>query len=117
MVKIYTFSDKRPDFITLQNEYFKKFLRDKDYEFIVCNNGSNETLSNQIIQTCLDNKLKCLEVDKDFTDPAKACEVPINSCLKKYIRNNDVEEISVIIDSDIFYLLLSASKIIYLIMI
>jgi hypothetical protein len=43
-----------------------------------------------------------LDVDKDFTDPATACEVPINSCIKKYIRNDASDNISVIIDSDIF---------------
>src|SRR4051812_20151878 len=102
MVKIYTFSDRRPDFITLQNKYFKKFLRDEDYALIVCNNASSDVLSNKIIETCAIENLQCLEADKDFTDPAKACEVPINSCLKKYIRNDSPENLSVVIDSDIF---------------
>jgi hypothetical protein len=102
MVKIYTFSDKRPDFISLQYEYFQKFLKDEHYEFIVCNNGSSSSLSHQIEEACAKNNLTCVEIDKDFTDPATACAVPINSALHKYIRNDDPENLSVIIDSDIF---------------
>ncbi len=102
MIKIYTFSDKRPDFISLQNKYFQKFLKDEEYEFIVCNNSSTATLSQQILKICADNNLQCLEVDKDFTDSATACEAPINSCIKRYISFDTSENISVIIDSDIF---------------
>jgi hypothetical protein len=102
MVKIYTISDKRPDFITLQNKYFKRFIQDKAYEFIVCNNASSNSLSAEILKACEDDDLQCLEVDKDFTDPATACEVPTNSCIRKYIAHDASENISVIIDSDIF---------------
>lgn len=101
MVKIYTFSDKRPDFIALQNNSFKCWLQDDQHEFIVCNNASSDALNNQIKKACADNDLQCLEVDKDFSDAATACEVPIKSCIDRYIRNSDAD-ISVIIDSDIF---------------
>lgn len=102
MIKIYTVSDKRPDFIRLQKEGFENYLYDKNYEFIVCNNGSSDQLRNDIHNICEELSIKVLFVEGIYTDGATATQVPIQYCLKHYISKDSKENITVIIDSDIF---------------
>ena len=102
MVKIYTISDKRPDFIKLQHEGFVKYLQDTNYEFIVCNNGSKPELREEIESICSELKIKTLYVKGEEADGAIATQVPLQYCFKNYILNDSKEDISVIIDSDIF---------------
>ena len=42
-IKIYTFSDKRPDFIKFQKETIAKFLKD-DYEYLTSREAIIDTL-------------------------------------------------------------------------
>jgi hypothetical protein len=100
-VKIYTFSDKAPYFITWQAKLFNDFLKD-DYEFIVMNNSSNSQLDIDIKNHCNANAIKCIDVEnKDFSTAVYACSSPIQECIDKYI-SNDKDNISVILDSDLF---------------
>ncbi|MBY0476809.1 MAG: hypothetical protein K2Q24_04120 [Chitinophagaceae bacterium] len=102
MINIYTVSDKRPDFISLQYNGFKKFLKDKDYKFIVCNNGSTSELRNEIADICNKLGLTSVYVEGNYENGAIATQVPLIYCLKNYIRHDPKEDMTVIIDSDIF---------------
>lgn len=102
MIRIYTVSDKRPDFIRLQYFGFKNFLKDKDYQLIVCNNGSTPELRKQIESICEELEITSLFVEGEYLNGAIATQVPLIYCLKNYISKDDKKDITVIIDSDIF---------------
>lgn len=102
MVRIYTVSDKRPDFIELQYEGFQNYLQDKEFEYIVCNNGSTEDLRLEIEKICQKLSIKTLFVEGDYLNGAIATQVPLIYCIKNYILNDDKDDITVILDSDIF---------------
>ena len=59
MINIYTFADKRPDFIQLQFESLKKFISN-NFEYHVFNNASNPNLESQINSICQQLKIKVL---------------------------------------------------------
>lgn len=104
-VKIYTFPDKRPDFIKFQKQTIDKFLKD-DYEYIIVNNGSSNLLRKEIFDICLHNNIKHIYVENpDHRDPNIATAYPINQILDKYIKlEKENETISVIMDSDMFFI-------------
>jgi hypothetical protein len=54
-VKIYTYPDKRPDFILRQKKSLEFFLKD-DFEYIIMNNGSSPELRGEIEKICIKNK-------------------------------------------------------------
>lgn len=67
MIKIYSFYNKRSDFLDLQISSFQKHLRDQ-YEFIVFNNSSfdpNRVEYNKIKQACQKNNIQCIDIEKD----------------------------------------------------
>lgn len=101
MIKIYTFADKRPDFINYQEKLFKKFI-DEKYEYIVVNAASNNFLKQEIHKICKNLNLTELSYPiLNQTDPTTACSAPIQWCWNNYM-SIDTENISVIIDSDMF---------------
>lgn len=103
MIKIYTFADKRPDFIYKQKILFEKFVEDK-FEFIIVNAASNLELKKIINQVCEKLNLNVLNFPVlNVFSPKPACSKPIQWCWDNYI-SNDNDNISVIIDSDIFML-------------
>ena len=104
-VKIYTFPDKRPDFIKFQKKTIDKFLKD-DYEYIIVNNGSSDVLRKEIHDICIDNGINHIYVENpNHMDPNIACAYPINQILDKYIKlEKESNTISVIIDSDMFFI-------------
>lgn len=63
-VKIYTWTDKAPEFIYKQYETMQSFVRDKDWEFIVFNNTPITAWKRQrkIKQICKELRIKCLDV-------------------------------------------------------
>lgn len=125
MIKIYTFAHKRPDFIGLQLQSFKKNLED-EFEFIVYNNAkfdTDQSYYNQIHLECKVLNLKCVDVQHDlelenylfnlnsikicnhvgeYTDPCIACAYPLCWAWKHHlgIENEKI----VIIDSDMFFI-------------
>jgi len=65
-ITIYTIADKRPDFITVQHESLKKFLKD-DYELVVLNNALDSKSRREEISTiCKNLDIRCIEVKKDL---------------------------------------------------
>lgn len=116
MIKIYTLSDKRPDFIKLQYETIKKYVTD-DYEYIVINNAvDSEERSAEIDRVCeeigveslrvvLDPSMRVLDGITQFTgnrypNPNLACAYPTEWVWRNYMTKHD--DIVVNIDSDMF---------------
>lgn len=115
-IKIYTLSDKRPDFIPIQYKTVVDHIQD-DFEYIVLNNAvdsierSNEienicsTLDIKSIKVSLDDEYKFMNGEKHFENgkypnPNLACAYPIIWAWQKIITEDN--SISVIIDSDMF---------------
>lgn len=117
-ITIYTLADKRPDFIPIQFETFKKFIKD-EYEFIILNNAIDSKIRrNEIFKICEELNIKCIEVKKDkkfknigkqkailwkggYVNPNIACAYPIKWAWEEMCRYNQ-NKIFVIIDSDMF---------------
>lgn len=117
-VTIYTLADKRPDFIPVQYESFKKFLKD-DYEYIVINNAiGSKKRKNLIKKTCETLGIKQIEVKKDkrfktigkqkvfsmfgfYVNPNVAAAYPIKWIWEKFCSDN-TDRLAVLIDSDMF---------------
>jgi len=99
MINIYTFADKRPDFIELQSKTMKKFIKD-EFNLKVFDNSSTPHLSAEIHRACEKNEIEVLQTEKNHRTPNHACWVPINYCLRNHLKDND--DVTVIIDSDIF---------------
>jgi hypothetical protein len=101
-VTIYTYADKRADFIPLQKATFDAFVAE-DFEFIVYNNGSSPEFVRRIDEVCQDHGLTSIRVeDADHSDPNVACSYPIQWSFHSRIKRD--RDISVIIDSDLFLL-------------
>ena len=116
MIKIYTLSDKRPDFIKIQYETIKKYVTD-DYEYIVINNAvDSEERSDEIDRICeeigveslrvvLDPLMRTLNGEVQFTgnryvNANLACAYPTEWVWRNYMTKHD--DIVVNIDSDMF---------------
>ena len=129
MVKIYTFSHKRPDFLELQLKSFHKNIED-DFEFIVFNNAIFDHDKKNYIDIqgfCKTNNIKCIDIEKDeilineiynyqnnngpekvfnnenlYTNSGIACAYPLCFAWKHYISKTD--DLVCIIDSDMFFI-------------
>ncbi len=67
MIKIYTLSHKKPEFIEMQLKSFKRNLKD-EFEFIIFNNANfdiDKSNYNEINRICAENSLKCVPIQKD----------------------------------------------------
>ena len=93
MIKIYTYPDKRFDFIKLQFESLKQFCKD-EFELIIMNNGSSNERISQI-----ESEAKSLNLMHHFienpnhSDPTIACAYLINQTLNKFIKNRNLSVI------------------------
>lgn len=125
MIKIFTISHKRPDFLELQLKSFNKHI--KAFEFIVFNNATfdlNKKHYNEIHEWCNKNNIKCIDVIKDtelinnikktdsganifkhdgtYADAGYACTFSLEFAWKNYISK--LSEKICIIDSDMFFI-------------
>jgi len=93
MIKIYTFSHKRPDFIELQNKSFMKNVK-CDYEFIIFNNANfdiDKRQYNEIKNICKNNNLQCIDIEKDLdliVELERLESMPIFHGDKTYVNAN-----------------------------
>ena len=127
MIKIYTYSHNRPDFIEPQYNSIKKHIKD-DFEFIVFNNernggdpgsGYKPERIDQIYEVCEKLNIKCIRVELDpelqflngykqfegdsyVSGGSHACAYSFSWGWKHYISQDD--SISMIIDSDMFFI-------------
>lgn len=127
MIKIYTYSHNRPDFIEPQFNSIKKYVKD-DFEFIVFNNERNggdpgsgyepERIA-EIYRVCEELNIKCIRVELDpelqyingyqqfegdsyVNGGSHACAYSYSWGWKHYVSKDD--GISMIIDSDMFFI-------------
>lgn len=112
-ILIMTHSYNRPDFIEIQYQTFKKFLKD-DYEFMVFNDAPDENVCNQINQICAQYNLRCIRIPQHIhtypylyrlpretmNNPCVRCSNVVQYSLNEVGFNHD--DIVAIIDSDMF---------------
>jgi hypothetical protein len=115
-IKIYTLSDKRPDFINLQYETIKKHVTD-DFEYIVINNAVDsaertaeidsicESLGVESLKVILDPSMRVSHGEVNFTgdqyaNANLACSYPTQWAWINYMTKHD--DLVVNIDSDMF---------------
>lgn len=114
---IYTLADKRPDFIRVQYDSFKKYLKD-DYDYVIINNAiDSPSRQEEITKIAFQLDLKCIKVrfdanlvrvggrvaikDGKYTDGNLACAYPIKWAWRTICQSN-IERLVVFIDSDMF---------------
>lgn len=106
-VKIYTWSDKAPDFIERQFETIKKFVTDQNYEFIVFNNTpiTAQKRRKPIREICKRLGIKCLDVRfRSFVSgPSHITGWGIHWAYHRFMRW-DKDTIHVVLDSDMFFI-------------
>lgn len=115
-ITILTYAHKRPDFIEMQHETMKKYLK-CDFEFVVFNNAvDNIQQYSEIHAICKRLNIKCVDVVLDinmqvttgvtnfngnqYCTPNVACSYPIIWSFKNYITT---EKLVCILDSDMFF--------------
>jgi len=64
-VLIITHVHNRWDFIALQHETFKKFLRD-DYEYVVFNDAPDQEMMEEINSICACYNIRCIQVPQEI---------------------------------------------------
>lgn len=110
MIRIYTFADKRPDFISLQAACIRMFFpAGEEVKFTVFDNSSTPELSAEIHKACRNNSwvnyFPIPDNAKDHSNPNAACAVPLNWAWKYLISNNrhiGDGDTTIILDSDMF---------------
>jgi hypothetical protein len=101
MVKIYTVSYSRPDFIHLQFQQFQKYLED-EYSFTILNNAKDNREKQNISDACNQLGLECIVIDNTGYRADAAGLPALNYCIKNLVSKENPENVSVIIDSDVF---------------
>ena len=119
MLRLYTFADKRPDFIALQADTVNRYLKDH-HELVVFNNAiDSKDRFQEIERTCRALGLRTIHVSKNrsgshiggervfsifgrYRNPNLACAYPINWAWKRMIDENS-QNAFVLIDSDMFF--------------
>ncbi len=102
MIKIYTYPDKRFDFIKPQFESLKRFCKD-EFELIIMNNGSSKERISQIkSEAKVLNLTHYFIENSNHSNPTIACAHPINQTLDRFIKKEKNADLSIIIDSDMF---------------
>jgi hypothetical protein len=125
MIKIYTYAHKRPDFISIQHDSIKKYVKDSDYEYIVFNNAiDDESLSLQIEEECKKLNIKTIKVElhddinkqkgdgyeeyqfnsEGYFNANVGTSYPLIWSYRDIISKEDNENLVVIIDSDMFFM-------------
>jgi hypothetical protein len=101
MIKIYSTSYRRPDFIELQHKYLTKYCTD-DFKLIIINNGENDEMDDLISKMCLNLGIGMINIEKNHLFPSMSHFVAMNQALNNYIKKDKDWEIAVVMDSDIF---------------
>lgn len=103
-VTIFTIANIRPDFIEIQYDSIKKFLKDTDFEYIVFNNAFNNPKRYQVIEDiCRRLGIRSIKVNhyRDYNnDPSLIVSACLNDMWQKHLRH--MKDILFYIDSDMF---------------
>lgn len=117
-VKIYTYSQWRPDFIPIQYETIKRFVKD-DFEYIVFNNGVDSPSQRKAVSDECDKiGVRCIDVELDhrlngkggvfsfsgnnYLNPNLACSYPLVWSWELMEQQKGC--IVAVIDSDMFFM-------------
>ncbi len=106
-VKIYTLANITPELLYRQYESMKKFITDKDWEFIVLNNTSIICANrrSRIKKICKELGLKCLDVRfRSFVSGASYITGWSLTWLYHRFCRWEKDTIHVLIDSDMFFI-------------
>jgi hypothetical protein len=103
MIHIFTSVVNRPDFVVLQDQLFKKFLKN-DYQFHVVDDSIDENISSQFKEIC---ELRNIEYYKKpertvQMNPAQACADTVQWTYDTLIKENHRNDIVFFCDSDLF---------------
>jgi hypothetical protein len=119
VLRLYTFADRRPDFLPLQVRSIARFLQD-EHEFVVFNNALNNTRrSREIDEVCKDLGLRTIKVTRErvhrkiggqsaftlrgnYRNPNVACAYPLIWSWERILEEN-ASGMFALIDSDMFF--------------
>ncbi len=103
MIHIFTSVVNRPDFITLQNKLFQKFLKNK-YQFHIVDDSIDSEISEEFKNICSQNKFEYYKKPERKTqlNPAQACADTVQWTYDTLIKQNHKEDIVFFCDSDLF---------------
>jgi hypothetical protein len=103
MIHIFTSVVNRPDFVSLQDTLFKKFLKN-DYKFHIVDDSIDETISNHFKVIC--DGINAVYYKKPSRiiqmNPAQACADTVQWTYDNIIKNNHKNDIVFFCDSDMF---------------
>ncbi|MBP9842005.1 MAG: hypothetical protein KBC64_06235 [Simkaniaceae bacterium] len=112
-VLVITSAYNRPDFIELQDQTLKKFLKD-DYEFVVFNDSPQPHMRQAIMDTCQRLGIQCINIPQSIHTKPYLKRLPGDNFQTPSVRNSNVvqyaldtmgfahEGIVAILDSDMF---------------
>ena len=103
MIHIFTSVVNRPDFVSLQQQLFKKFLKN-EYTFHVVDDSVDARISSEFYWFCKSNGVEYYRKppeDKPM-NPAQACAHTVQWTYDNLIRKNHSEDIVLFLDSDMF---------------
>lgn len=103
MIHIFTSVVNRPDFVSLQDALFKKFLNN-DYKFHIVDDSIDETISNYFKVICGGiNSAYYKKPERTVQmNPAQACADTVQWTYDNIIRKNHSKDIVLFLDSDMF---------------
>ena len=102
-VQIFTSVVNRPDFVSLQNSLFKKFLN-HEYTFHVVDDSVDEIMTQEFEKICKINDIKYYRkpFNNKSLNPAQACADTVQWTYNNLICQNHSEDIVLFLDSDMF---------------
>ncbi len=103
MIHIFTSVVNRPDFVSLQDILFKKFLKN-DYQFHVVDDSIDENISSQFKEICELRNIKYYKKPERTVrlNPAQACADTVQWTYDNIIKENHKNDIVFFCDSDLF---------------
>jgi len=103
MIHIFTTVVNRPDFVILQDDLFKKFLKN-DYLFHVVDDSIDSNISEEFQKICKERDLRYYQKPKRTVqmNPAQACADAIQWTYETIIKQEYSKEIIFFTDSDMF---------------
>ena len=103
MIHIFTSVVNRPDFVTLQNQLFQKFLKD-EYQFHIVDDSIDDTISEQFKTICSENGFLYYKKPHRTVqmNPAQACADTVQWTYDNIIRKECSDNLIFFCDSDMF---------------
>lgn len=103
MIHIFTSVVNRPDFVSLQNKLFEKFLKD-EYKFHIVDDSIDDAISEQFKSICSENGFFYYKKPSRTVqmNPAQACADTVQWTYDNIIRKECKDNIVFFCDSDMF---------------